>query len=92
MWRRRVRGAGSFLAVRRVVAAALFVCHLEFSEPDRLRSAFGLLSDARHVESCTVEPDGLRLRFLARRDRAEQLLEEIDRLGGLRWCSRHPIA
>lgn len=73
------------------MSVGLLVCELEFSGSDPLRSAFALLSDARHVESCSVEPEGFRLRFLARRDRAEALLEEIDRQGGLRWCSRHPV-
>jgi hypothetical protein len=74
------------------VTSVLLVYHLEFSEPSLLQSAFALLSDAKHVESCTVEPEVLRLRFLAPRGHAEELVEVLASQGGLRWCSRHPLA
>jgi len=71
--------------------ADLHVYQLEISSAPRLRSAFALVSDCRDVASCAVEPERMRLRFLATPGAAERLVERIYAEGGLAWCTRHVL-
>jgi hypothetical protein len=52
-----------------------------------LSRAFARLTGAELVEDCLVEPEQLRIRFVASGS-AERLLEQIYRGGGLTWHSR----
>lgn len=67
----------------------VYVMHLRSQV--HLERAFQRVLDATRVASCTVEPDLLRVRFVAPTSAADPLVEEIYRERGLVWCSRHPL-
>ena len=67
------------------------VFQLEFTDKSRLEYAFALLLDHEGVSSCTVEPDTMTARFVARDPVGAPLVERIYAIGGLRWASRHVI-
>ena len=54
-----------------------------------LTRAFDTVLAAPDVESCMIEAQERRLRFLAPVKAAEELVERIYLDGGLRWCTRH---
>jgi len=54
-----------------------------------LASAVARILDSEEVASCAVEPEGRRVRFIARRRPADALVRGIYNEGGLTWCSRH---
>jgi hypothetical protein len=62
---------------------------LRLDRATNLHRAFGVVSDARGVISCTVEPRLGQIRFVAPVSEADALVERIYLDGGLVWCSRH---
>ena len=54
-----------------------------------IERAFGVISDARNVSSCSFEPGLRRVRFVAPPREADALAERIYLDCGLIWCSRH---
>jgi hypothetical protein len=69
----------------------VFVHTLHFTTVDELQRSFREVLESEFVEDCLVEPDALRLRFLAPPRSAEGVVERIYLHGGLSWCSRHPL-
>jgi len=69
----------------------LLVFQLEFNDKSRLEDAFQILLDDDGVSSCSVELDSMTARFMAADAAGGRLVERIYAIGGLRWCSRHPI-
>jgi len=67
----------------------VYVMH--FRSSSAFTSAFDDVMDARDVASCLVEPDHARIRFLAPRKAADELVERIYGAGGLVWCSQHDL-
>jgi hypothetical protein len=65
---------------------------LHFEETGTLTRAFDRVLAAPDVESCMIEADHGRLRFLAPPHVADHLVESIYQDGGLLWCSRHDYA
>ena len=64
---------------------------LHFEDLGRLTHAFDRVLQNEQVESCMIEPERQRLRFLAPRKHADGLVERIYQDGGLAWCSRHDM-
>ena len=56
-----------------------------------LSRAFDRVMESDDVESCTVEADEMRLRFLAPTAYGDALVEHVYQDGGLTWCSRHDL-
>ena len=56
-----------------------------------LERAFDRVLESPRVASCAVEPEQLRLRFMALRRHGDVLVEQIYLEGGLVWCSRHEL-
>jgi len=65
----------------------VYVLHFESVGP--LHRAFDLLIQCDDVASCMVEPERMRLRFLAPPRYGDPLVERLYLRGGLTWCSRH---
>jgi len=82
---------GRFPTADRGSKSDLLVYQMRLRSAPRLYSAFALVSDCRKVASCSVEPERMRLRFLAVPAAAEELVERIYAEGGLTWCSRHAL-
>ncbi len=68
----------------------VYVLHID--SPGLLTRAFDRILASSRVASCMVEPEQMRVRFLAPSDCADRLVERIYAEGGLRWCSRHDVA
>lgn len=64
---------------------------LEFENIDALQAAYKRVADQSEVENCLIEGEDLRIRFAARAGAGEALVERIYHLGGLVWCSQHPL-
>jgi hypothetical protein len=62
---------------------------LRLASPAYLTRAAARILDSEEVASCSVEPEPLRVRFIARRGAADALVHGIYAEGGLTWCSRH---
>jgi hypothetical protein len=43
------------------------------------------------VASCSAEPEGCRIRIVARSNAADALAERLYLDGGMIWCSRHDL-
>jgi len=67
------------------------VYDLQFTDPATLAAGFRRAQEASAVDSCTLEMDRLRMRFVAPREHAEELTRRIYLDGGLRWCSGHVL-
>lgn len=65
---------------------------LYFTDASELTRSFSCLAASESVEDCLVEPDRLRIRFLAPVASAEKLIERIYLDGGLKWCSRSSVS
>ena len=65
---------------------------LYFTDASELTRSFSCLAASESVEDCLVEPDRLRIRFLAPAASAEKLVERIYLDGGLKWCSRSSVS
>lgn len=70
----------------------LYVWQLQFDDEKALEHAFHALMQADDLDTCSAEPDELRIRFTAAIDRGQKLVAAIYDLGQLRWCSRHEVA
>ena len=64
---------------------------LSFDSRPSLTRAFDAVLSAPDVESCMIEADRERIRFMAPLAAAEKLVEQIYLHGGMRWCSRHSV-
>ncbi len=65
---------------------------LHFDGVGGLTRAFDLVLEDARVDSCSIEPELQRLRFLGPRPHADALVERIYQDGALAWCSRHDLA
>lgn len=65
---------------------------LRFDCRTSLTRAFDRVLVSPEVESCMIEAEHTRIRFLAPAKEAEALVERIYRDGGLLWCSRHELS
>ena len=65
---------------------------LHFSNASELTRSFACLSGSEFIEDCLVEPERLRIRFMAPEGCARQMVERIYLGGGLTWCSRSAIS
>jgi hypothetical protein len=70
----------------------MYIHTLEFTDSNRLASAFEHVISSEWVEDCLVETDRLRIRFVADPERARALVQRIYLEGGLRMSQRHHIA
>ena len=64
---------------------------LRFTTQNDLMRSFDHLARSSFVEDCLVEPESLRIRFLAPPNPGNGLVERIYLDGGLTWCSRHRL-
>ena len=64
---------------------------LRFRDPASVARAFERLMASSQVDTCEVEPERVRLRFLAPAVAAVGLLERIYLDGDLTWCSSHDL-
>jgi hypothetical protein len=67
------------------------VFDLRFTSRDSLLDGFRRAQDRSAVDSCTLEIEDLRMRFVAPRCEAEELAHRIYLDGGLCWCSGHEL-
>ena len=65
---------------------------LRFTNRARLLAGFRTAQGRESVDSCSLDIGRLRMSFVAPRQRAEALIQQIYLDGGLRWCSRHELA
>ena len=64
---------------------------LQFTDRATLLDGFRRAQSREAVDSCTLEINQLRMRFVAPRADAEALARRIYLDGGLRWCSGHAL-
>ncbi|MGH0033383.1 MAG: hypothetical protein ACQGVC_26650 [Myxococcota bacterium] len=64
---------------------------LHFGSRGSLTQAFDRILANPDVESCMIESDRNRIRFMANESAAEKITEEIYLDRGLLWCSRHEV-
>jgi hypothetical protein len=64
---------------------------LHFASPGLMTLAFDRIIASDRVASCMVEPNEVRLRFLAPARVADALVQRVYLEGGLTWCSRHDL-
>ncbi len=64
----------------------LYTIHLQAE--GAFSAAFATLMASEFVEDCLAEPERLRIRFVAPRERGEGLIEQIYLRGGLTWITR----
>ena len=69
----------------------LFVFILRFEDRAALARAFEILSEEDSIASCAVEPEELRIRFLATPAIGSPLVERVYGSGGLTWSNRYPL-
>ena len=81
--------AGSNLA--RDSVTEMFVFILSFEDRAAVQRAFAVIADVQAIDSCVVEPEEFRIRFLATKKIGSPILERIDRGGGLVWCTRYAL-
>jgi len=67
------------------------LCALRFQNTRDLTRAFDRILASPDVDSCVVEWEEGRIRFLAPAAGAAALAERIYLDGGLLWCSHHEI-
>jgi len=65
------------------------VFDLQFTSREALLDGFRRAQERSAVDSCSLEIEELRMRFLAPRLDAEALAQQIYLGGGLRWCTGH---
>ena len=71
---------------------ALYVWQLQFDGEQGLAHAFQSLMETDDLDDCSVEHDGLQIRFTADVARGQELVAAIYQMGALRWCSRHRLS
>ncbi len=81
--------AGTTLATSSFAMTRPHVHTLYFTDRNRLSSAFERIVSDALVESCVVETDELRIRFVATPERATALIERIYLDRGLRFSQKH---
>ena len=64
---------------------------LRFGNTADLTRAFDRILASVDVDSCVVDTERERVRFLAPTEPAQQLIEHIYQDGGLVWCTRHRV-
>ena len=64
---------------------------LHFASPGQMTRAFDRILASDRVDSCMVEPNQARLRFLAPPRVADALVQRVYLEGGLTWCTRHDL-
>jgi hypothetical protein len=64
---------------------------LYFTDTNRLSAAFERIVSDELVESCVVETDELRIRFVTTPERASSLIERIYLDRGLRFTQRNTL-
>jgi hypothetical protein len=67
------------------------LCVLRFANNQDLTRAFDRILSSPDVDSCVVEWEDCRIRFMAPREGALQLAERVYLDGGLLWCSHHDM-
>lgn len=67
------------------------VYDLQFTDQSTLYAGFRRAQERSAVDSCMLEIEQLRMRFLAPPQEAAELAHRIYLDGGLRWCSGHAI-
>lgn len=72
--------------------ADLFVYKLDLVGKQHLEEAFEILLDDVRVVSRSVDPGTSSARFMASLKVGSALVERLYVRGGLRWCTRHPVA
>ena len=65
------------------------VFDLRFTDDGSMQAAFQRAQELSALDSCTLEPEALRMRFVAPDEAADSLAHRIYLDGGLRWCSGH---
>jgi len=68
-----------------------FVFIVRFEHKSAVEGAFALLSEQSKVESCVVEPEALRIRFLATLQTGVPILERLHDKGGMVFAERYPL-
>jgi hypothetical protein len=68
-----------------------YVHTLYFTDRFRLSAAFERIVGDERVESCVVETDELRIRFVTTPERASSLIERIYLDRGLRFSQRNSL-
>jgi len=69
----------------------LFVYILRFEDRASVERAFRVVTDVSEIGGCLVEPEELRIRFLATKDTGTPLLERVYEQGGLVWCKHYVL-
>ncbi|HET6304559.1 MAG TPA: hypothetical protein VFG80_07235 [Myxococcota bacterium] len=64
---------------------------MEFVSPGAFSRAFDVVMEADAVASCSAEPEGRRIRIVARSNDADALAERLYLDGGMTWCTRHDL-
>ena len=64
---------------------------MEFVSPGAFSRAFDVVMEADAVASCSAEPEGCRIRIVAKSNAADALAERLYLDGGMLWCSRHDL-
>jgi hypothetical protein len=64
---------------------------LRFTDAATMQSAFQRAQDRSAVDTCTLAPGELRMRFVARDAEADELAHKIYLDGGLKWCSGYVL-
>ena len=68
------------------------IFELRFTDGGAMQAAFQRAQDRSAVDSCTLSPDELRMRFVAPDAEADALAHQIYLDGGLRWCTGHALS
>lgn len=87
--RNAVPAPGTSFACATWAGVRVHVHTLEFTDRNRLSSAFERIISDEHVEDCLVETEQLRIRFVAVPERAAPLIARIYQDGGLRFAQCH---
>jgi hypothetical protein len=82
-------GPGTTFASAAAAGVRVHVHTLEFTDRNRLSSAFERIISDEYVEDCLVETEHLRIRFVAVPERAAPLIARIYQDGGLRFAQCH---
>jgi len=64
---------------------------LRFSDSATMQAAFQCAQERSSVDSCTLDPQELRMRFMAPDEDADALAHRIYLDGGLCWCTGHVL-
>ena len=79
--------ARNLLKAPRVAELCVFL--LRFEHTAAVERAFAVVSDARKIPSCTVEPGELRIRFLATEKLGRRFSNEC--MKAVVWCKKYAM-